>query len=109
LLQKADILTCYEHPAAVQAFFQGATTGNFGTNLTNTLNNIANPITGAVVTDIAGLAQSQISITQQISDFQAQLATTTQQLTAQYVQVDTTLQELPELLDQINQQLNSLG
>jgi len=97
------------NPAAVQAFFQGATTGNFGTNLTNTLNNIANPITGAVATDIAGLAQSQISITQQISDFQAQLATTTQQLTAQYVQVDTTLQELPELLDQINQQLNSLG
>jgi flagellar hook-associated protein 2 len=97
------------NPAAVQAFFQGATPGNFGTNLTNTLNNIANPITGAVATDIAGLAQSQISITQQISDFQAQLATTTQQLTAQYVQVDTTLQELPQLLDQINQQLNSLG
>jgi len=97
------------NPTAVGAFFQGATTGNFGTNLTTVLNNIANPISGAVASDIAGLAQSQTSITQQISDFQAQLATTQQQLTAQYVQVDTTLQELPELLDQINQQLSSLG
>jgi flagellar hook-associated protein 2 len=97
------------NPAAIQSFFQATTTGSFGANLTSALNNVANPITGAVATDITGLAQSQTSITQQISDFQAQLATQTTQLTQEYVQVDTTLQELPELLDQINQQLSSLG
>jgi flagellar hook-associated protein 2 len=97
------------NPAAIQSFFQATTTGSFGANLTTALNNVANPITGAVATDITGLSQSQTSITQQISDFQAQIATQTQQLTQEYVQVDTTLQELPELLDQINQQLSSLG
>jgi flagellar hook-associated protein 2 len=97
------------NPAAIQSFFQATTTGSFGANLTGALNNVANPITGAVATDITGLAQSQTSITQQISDFQAQLATQTTQLTQEYVQVDTTLQTLPELLDQINQQLSSLG
>lgn len=97
------------NPAAIQSFFQATTTGSFGANLTTTLNDVANPITGAVATDITGLAQSQTSITQQISDFQDQLTTQTQQLTQEYVQVDTTLQELPELLDQINQQLSSLG
>jgi len=97
------------NPAAIQSFFQATTTGSFGANLTTTLNDVANPITGAVATDITGLSQSQTSITQQISDFQDQLTTQTQQLTQEYVQVDTTLQELPELLDQINQQLSSLG
>ncbi len=97
------------NPAAVQAFFQESTTGSFGANLTDTLNDIANPITGAVATDINGLTQSQSSITQQIADFQDQLDTTKTQLTQEYVQVDTTLQELPELLDQINQQLTALG
>ena len=97
------------NPAAIQSFFQATTSGSFGANLTTALNNVANPITGAVATDITGLSQSQTSITQQISDFQAQIATQTTQLTQEYVQVDTTLQELPELLDQINQQLSSLG
>ena len=97
------------NPAAIQSFFQATTSGSFGANLTTALNNVANPITGAVATDITGLSQSQTSITQQISDFQVQIATQTTQLTQEYVQVDTTLQELPELLDQINQQLSSLG
>jgi flagellar hook-associated protein 2 len=97
------------NPTAIQSFFQATTTGSFGANLTTALNDVANPVTGAVATDITGLAQSQTSITQQISDFQSQLTTQTQQLTQEYVQVDTTLQELPELLDQINQQLSSLG
>ncbi len=95
--------------AAVQTFFQSTTSGTFGNNLSNILDSIANPITGALAQDANGYQQSQTSITQQISDFQDQLNTTQQQLTQQYVQVDTTLQELPELLDQINQQLTSLG
>ncbi len=97
------------NPDAVQTFFQSSDTGSFGSNLAGILGSIANPITGAIAQDENGLAQSQTSITQQISDFQDQLTTTEQQLTQQYVQVDTTLQELPLLLQQVNQQLASLG
>jgi flagellar hook-associated protein 2 len=97
------------NPDAVQTFFQSADTGSFGSNLSGILTSLADPITGAIAQDENGLAQSQTAITQQISDFQDQLDTTQQQLTQQYVQVDTTLQELPLLLQQVNQQLASLG
>jgi flagellar hook-associated protein 2 len=96
------------NPSAVQNFFQSGTAGTFGTNLTNILNNIANPVTGSIQQDIQGLGQSQTSITQQIADFQTQMTVTQTSLTAQFVTVDTTIQELPELLDQINQQLATL-
>ena len=97
------------YPSDAANFFNETAAGSFGGNLSNVLNSIANPITGAVAQDLNGLPQSQTSITQQISDFQDQLNTTEQQLTTQYVQVDTTLQELPLLLQQVNQQLASLG
>ncbi|MGH9738534.1 MAG: flagellar filament capping protein FliD [Candidatus Acidiferrales bacterium] len=94
---------------AVQSFFQSATSGSFGANLSSIASGIADPITGSLAQDMNGLSQTQTSITQQISDFQDQLNTMQQQLTQQYVQVDTTLQELPLLLQQISQQLQSLG
>jgi flagellar hook-associated protein 2 len=97
------------NPAAVQSFFQSATSGTFGANLSSTLSTIADPITGSIAQDLKGLSQTQSSVTQQISDFQDQLNTLQQQLTQQYVQVDTTLQQLPLLLQQISQQLQSLG
>ncbi|MGH9685665.1 MAG: flagellar filament capping protein FliD [Candidatus Acidiferrales bacterium] len=97
------------NPASVQSFFQSATSGSFGANLSSIVSGIADPITGSLAQDMNGLSQTQTSITQQISDFQDQLNTMQQQLTQQYVQVDTTLQELPLLLQQISQQLQSLG
>jgi len=66
-------------------------------------------VSGSVASDINGLQQSQTGITDQISDFQAQLSVTQQALTTQFDQVDVTLQELPLLLQQVNQQLASLG
>lgn len=96
------------NPSAVQSFFNSQGTGSFGNNLYNQLNSIADPISGSVSQDMAGLQQSQTALTQQISDFQAQLFTTQQQLTLQYDQVDVTLQELPLLLQQVNRQLASL-
>lgn len=95
--------------AAVQSFFAGITPGTFGANLTNTLNAIADPVNGSIAQDLNGFAQTQNDLTQQIFDFQAQLNTQQQQLTQQYDQVDVTLQELPLLLQQVSQQLTSLG
>jgi len=95
--------------SSAQSFFQATNTGSFGANLQGVLSSVADPVTGSVAQDLSGLAQTQSTLTQEISDFQAQLAITTQQLTTQYDQVDTTLQELPLLLQQVNQQLASLG
>jgi flagellar hook-associated protein 2 len=97
------------NPAAVQSFFQAGNAGGFGNNLYTQVNAIADPVSGSLAQDINGLASSQTDITQQISDFQAQLNDTQQQLTTEYDQVDVTLQELPLLLNQVNQQLTSLG
>ena len=95
-------------PSAVQAFFQATNSGGFGNNLYSQVNALADPIHGSVSQDIAGLQQSQTDLSQQITDFQAQLFVTQQALTRQYDQVDVTLQELPLLLQQVNQQLASL-
>ena len=95
--------------ANVQTFFASLTTGSFGANLTNTLNTIADPVTGSIQQDLNGLAQQQSGLAQQISDFQDQLSAQTQQLTDQYNQVNVTLQELPLLLSQVNSQLASIG
>jgi flagellar hook-associated protein 2 len=96
-------------PNAVQSFFDSTQAGGFGNNLYNQVNSIADPVNGSIAQDITGLQQSQSDITQQISDFQDQLTTQQQQLTQEYDQVDVTLQELPLLLQQVNQQLSSLG
>jgi flagellar hook-associated protein 2 len=96
-------------PNAVQSFFNATQSGGFGNNIYNQVNAIADPISGSVAQDINGLTQTQTDITQQISDFQNQLSTQQQALTAEYDQVDVTLQELPLLLQQVNQQLSSLG
>ncbi|HXZ11174.1 MAG TPA: flagellar filament capping protein FliD [Candidatus Sulfotelmatobacter sp.] len=94
--------------SAVQNFFSSLTTGSFGANLANQLTAIADPVSGSIAQDLNGLANSQTSLTQQISDFQDQLSATQQQLTDQYNQVNVTLQELPLLLAQTTQQLSSL-
>ena len=96
------------NPSAIQSFFNSQGNGSFGNNLYNQINFVADPISGSVSQDVAGLQQSQTALSQQISDFQAQLRVTQQHLTAEYDQVDIILQQLPLLLQQINQQLASL-
>lgn len=92
----------------VQSFFQATDTGSFGDSLEQSLELVADPVSGSIAQDLTGLQQSQNDLSQQISDFQDQLNTTQQNLTTQYDQVDTTLQELPLLLQQVNQQLASI-
>jgi flagellar hook-associated protein 2 len=97
------------NPAAVQTFFQATSSGAFGDNLYNQVNALADPISGSLAQDINGMQQTQIDLSRQISDFQDQLNVTQQQLTTEFDRVDVTLQELPLLLNQVNQQLASLG
>jgi len=95
--------------SSVQSFFQATNSGSFGANFVNNLKTLADPITGSFVSDLSGIAQTQKDLASQIADFQNQMSLTQQALTAQYDQVNVTLQELPLLLDQVKQQLSSLG
>jgi flagellar hook-associated protein 2 len=95
--------------ASVQNLFQATAPGSFGANLSQSLTAVADPITGSIAQDLTGLQQTQNDLTGQITDFQSQMSDLQTSLTQQYDQVDTTLQELPLLLQQVNQQLASLG
>ena len=88
--------------SAVQSFFQSATNG-FVTNFSNDLVNLTDPTKGALYIDLQGISQDQAAVTQEISDFQANIAQ--QQWTQQFSQVNATLQTLPVLLAQIDSEL----
>lgn len=96
--------------ASVQNFFQqtGSTNG-FAVQLGNDLTSMTDPVNGPLQIDLQGISQEQQTVAQEISDFQANLATQEQIWTQQWTQVDTTLQQLPLLLNQINGQLASLS
>ena len=94
--------------SAVQSFFQSAASG-FGQNFDAQLNALTDPATGVIASDLLGVNQSQQSLTQQISDFQAQLTTQQQTLTAQYSQINSELELLPLMKAQITGQLGTLA
>ncbi|HUK54721.1 MAG TPA: flagellar filament capping protein FliD [Candidatus Binatia bacterium] len=92
---------------AVQNFLQGGAS-SFGANLTASLQSLTDPTQGPVALDLNGISLTQQDLTQQINDFQAQLAVAQQTLNAKFSQVDTILQELPLLQAQVASQLSSL-
>ena len=94
--------------SAVQNFFQSAASG-FGQNFDAQLTALTDPATGVIASDLLGVNQSQQSLTQQISDFQAQLTTQQQTLTAQYSQINSELELLPLMKAQITGQLGTLA
>jgi flagellar hook-associated protein 2 len=96
--------------SAVQAFFQQTSSPNgFAVNFYNSLQTLTDPATGPLNIDLQGISQEQQSISQQISDFQANLAQQQQTWIQEYSQINATLQQLPLLISQINGQLSSLG
>jgi flagellar hook-associated protein 2 len=97
-------------PTAVRNLFQQfSPTYGVAQNFANDLTNITDPTNGPLAIDQNSIAQNQTDLTQQISDFQANLATQKQQLIMQYSQVNATLQEMPITLNQISSQLSKIG
>jgi flagellar hook-associated protein 2 len=90
--------------SAVQSFLQSTTNG-FATNFSNDLTNLTDPTTGALYVDLQGINQNQNSVTQQINDFQANIAQQQQAWTQEFGQVNATLQTLPLLVAQIDSEL----
>ncbi len=88
-------------------FFQSGT-GSFGEALSTTMTSLNNPIDGPLALDLSSIQQTNQDLTNNINDFEANLAVQEQQLTTQYSQINAELQQLPMLQSQLSQELGSL-
>jgi len=87
-------------------FFQGAgSTAGFAQNFNTDLTNLLSP-TGLIATDENGINQSSQALSDQISQFQANLTAQQASLTTEFSQIDATLEQLPTLELQIQGQLS---
>jgi flagellar hook-associated protein 2 len=95
------------NPAAVQSFFQNATSTGFANNFSSDLNNLTDATQGILTVDIAQNQAEQTDIANHISDFQDQLATQKTQLELEFSQVNATLESYPFLLQEVTAQLTN--
>jgi flagellar hook-associated protein 2 len=94
------------NPSAVQSFFQNATSG-FATNFNTDLTNLTNPSSGPLNIDLTQNQAEQNDLSNQISDFQQQLATQKQNLIQEFSAVNASLEEYPFLLQEVLSELGS--
>ncbi len=97
------------NPAAVQNFFQNATSSGFADNFNSALNNLTDPVEGILNSDLAENQTEQGSLTTEINNFQNQLATQKIQLDKEFSQVNANLEEYPFLLQEVTQELSSIS
>jgi flagellar hook-associated protein 2 len=91
---------------AVQSFFQDATSG-FATNFNTDLTSLTDTTQGPLSVDLTQNQAEQTDISNQISDFQDQLATQKQQLITEFSTVNASLEEYPFLLQEVLSQLGT--
>jgi flagellar hook-associated protein 2 len=94
------------NPSAVQSFFQNATSG-FATNFNTDLTNLTNPTSGPLNIDLTQNQAEQNDLSNQISEFQQQLATQKQNLIQEFSAVNASLEEYPFLLQEVLSELGS--
>jgi len=90
----------------VQNFFQSAS--GWGQSATKQMTQLTDPTLGPVAADINGLNQTNDDLTNQISDFQANMTEVQQQLTTQYDNLNSLLIEYPLQMQEAADQLASL-
>jgi flagellar hook-associated protein 2 len=86
-------------------FFQNASSTGFAQNFNNDLNTMLSP-SGLIASDENGISQSVQSLSDQISQFQANLSDQQTALTTEFSQIDATLEQLPTLELQVQGQLS---
>jgi flagellar hook-associated protein 2 len=96
------------HFADFQNFFQSPSSG-FATNFNKDLTLLTDPTKGILNLDLTQHTNQQKALSDQINDFEDQLAVRQQQLTTQYSQVDAMLRQFPLIMQQITSQLDSLS
>jgi flagellar hook-associated protein 2 len=95
--------------AAVRNLFQSSSPSGVAQALNTQLTSLSNIVTGPLNLDMAGISRHVADLNTQISDFQLQLQKTQTQLLAEYSQINVTLEQMPQLLAQINSQLDALN
>jgi len=91
-----------------QNFFQSTSPQGFGTFFGNQMMQMTDVTQGPVALAVAGLQQTNQSLTQDINDFEARMTSMQQELTQEYSAVNATLQQYPLLMQQIASQLAGL-
>ncbi|HEX4075539.1 MAG TPA: flagellar filament capping protein FliD [Candidatus Acidoferrales bacterium] len=86
-------------------FFQNSTSTGFAQTFNSDLNTMLSPA-GLIATDVNGIGQSIQSLTDQISQFQANLSAQQTSLTTEFSQINATLEELPTLENQVTGELS---
>ena len=93
--------------SAVQNFFQGTASNGFAATLTNQLDTMNDPVSGAFTVDLQSISNENSDLQTQISDFQTYLNNQTTLLTNEYDQADIALQQLPIEEQQLNAELGN--
>lgn len=97
------------NPSALQNFFQNTSLSGFANAFNNDLTNLTDPTQGILSLELNQNASEQQDLSNQISDFQAQLAVQQTQLVNQYSEVNALLEEYPLTLEAITAQLGGLS
>jgi flagellar hook-associated protein 2 len=103
----ADVVAA--NPAAVQSFFQNASSTGFANNFNNDLTNLTDPTTGPLNVDVAQNTTEEQDLATNISNFQNQLTNEQTALTQEYDAVNASLQAYPLLLQETTEVLGTLG
>jgi flagellar hook-associated protein 2 len=92
----------------VQKFFQSTSLEGWGQLANTQVAQLTDPTLGPVAVDINGLTQTNNDLSDQISDFQANMVNVQQQLTTQYQNLDALLIQYPLQMQEAASQLSSL-
>lgn len=92
----------------VQNFFQSTSPQGWGQIANTEMTQLTDPTLGPVAVDINGLTQTNSDLSNQISDFEANMSVVQQQLTTQYDNLDTLLMQYPMQIQEAQAQLGSL-
>jgi flagellar hook-associated protein 2 len=97
------------NPAAVQNFFQNSSSTGFAQTLSGDLSSLTDPTAGVLNVDLAQNKTSIKNLSDNIANFEVQLAAEQTQLTQRYSAVNASLQSYPLLLQAITEVLGSMG
>lgn len=92
----------------VQNFFTSTSPKGWGQVANTEMTQLTDPTEGPVAADINGLTQTSDDLTNQISEFQANMADVQQSLTTQYDNLDSLLMQYPLQIQEAQAQLASL-
>jgi flagellar capping protein FliD len=92
----------------VQNFFTSTSPQGWGQIANTEMTQLTDPTQGPVALDINGLTQTNDDLSNQISDFQANMTNVQQSLTSQYDTLDALLMQYPMQIQEAQAQLASL-